>query len=651
MDNNLKRYVADIEANGLLAEVKRIHCIVLKDIDTGEVFSYSDNTDKVPLKPGTLTGSTEDGIRRLNNADLVIGHNWINYDLRLMEKLYPQLTDQDTGNIHDTYLLSKMVFPELERHKNCPASVIKNGERIGIGAHSLQNIGYYVGEGKIENEDWSVFTEHMLNRCISDVEITHRWYNILREELCTGEWKQAIKIENLFRKIICEQEEAGWRFDVCKYEELVHSLDSQLDSMLKELEDKCPRILTALGEIKCPVKKDGTPTINTAKMFGENASCVVGPYCKVQFNRFNPESPKQRVNFLLNCGWKPTEWNYKRDKWNKPMRGPDGNLIKSSPKFTEDSLHTVTNPLGKMLARYTVLSHRRKLVKGIREKCIWKEGKAYAPAGANTVGTNTARCTHRVVVNIPRVSSELGKEVRELFTHDEGYINVGADLKALENRLMGHYTYKYDGGAFANRILNEDPHSRTEEIFTNCGVAIDREVAKTANYALGYQCGHKKLANVVSVDENVGKELHKLWWDDKKPMQHLREELESTMREKGLLVGYNRLVDRAYINTIDGRKIYVRTAHSLLNALIQSAGSIVNKYWTCITWKLVKLNRITANPVGNFHDEQQWQVKEEDEARFVECLYKAIELTNKKFNLLIPMEIDVKLGDNWSEVH
>ena len=36
------RFVVDLESNGLLHEMDRVHCIVLRDIDTGEVHSHAD---------------------------------------------------------------------------------------------------------------------------------------------------------------------------------------------------------------------------------------------------------------------------------------------------------------------------------------------------------------------------------------------------------------------------------------------------------------------------------------------------------------------------------------------------------------------------------------------------------------------------------
>ena len=49
------RYVFDIETNGFLHSCDKVHCIVLKDIDTGEI----------------LTPDNETAIKKLKEAELI----------------------------------------------------------------------------------------------------------------------------------------------------------------------------------------------------------------------------------------------------------------------------------------------------------------------------------------------------------------------------------------------------------------------------------------------------------------------------------------------------------------------------------------------------------------------------------------------------
>lgn len=147
--------VVDLECNGLYDAVDKIHCIVCKDVETGEVYShYKGNLDY------TMEGLPFDHcFGMFEKADKIIGHNFIDFDMRVIEKLCGVRLDVD--KIIDTYLLSQMFDPHRRKWKQSKG-----------GAHSLENWGYIVGRGKPSHDDWETFTPEMLHRCEEDVEIT-----------------------------------------------------------------------------------------------------------------------------------------------------------------------------------------------------------------------------------------------------------------------------------------------------------------------------------------------------------------------------------------------------------------------------------------------------------------------------------------------
>ena len=60
------RYVFDVETNGLLNSLSKIHCLVLINIDTEKVLSFRPNEVEV-------------GLQLLSDAKLICGHNIINF--------------------------------------------------------------------------------------------------------------------------------------------------------------------------------------------------------------------------------------------------------------------------------------------------------------------------------------------------------------------------------------------------------------------------------------------------------------------------------------------------------------------------------------------------------------------------------------------
>lgn len=68
--------IFDIETNGLLDTVNKAHCIAIYDTEKESLNSYSKET--LPK-----------AVQMLEEADTLIGHNIVKYDLPALQKLYP----------------------------------------------------------------------------------------------------------------------------------------------------------------------------------------------------------------------------------------------------------------------------------------------------------------------------------------------------------------------------------------------------------------------------------------------------------------------------------------------------------------------------------------------------------------------------------
>ena len=66
--------IFDIETNGLLPELTKIHCIALKDTAGGEVKSFGGHTDE----------KVRSCLSHLEDAPLLIGHNIKRFDIRAL---------------------------------------------------------------------------------------------------------------------------------------------------------------------------------------------------------------------------------------------------------------------------------------------------------------------------------------------------------------------------------------------------------------------------------------------------------------------------------------------------------------------------------------------------------------------------------------
>ena len=93
------KLVFDIETNGFLSDATIVHSIVIKNIETNQVYSY--HGDKIGR-----------GLMLLNGASLLVGHNILKFDLPVLKKLYPRQYDIK-ADILDTLLVNVILSPDL----------------------------------------------------------------------------------------------------------------------------------------------------------------------------------------------------------------------------------------------------------------------------------------------------------------------------------------------------------------------------------------------------------------------------------------------------------------------------------------------------------------------------------------------------------
>ena len=91
------------------------------------------------------------------------------------------------------------------------------------------------------------------------------------------------------------------------------------------------------------------------------------------------------------------------------------------------------------------------------------------------IATSTHRCAHRNP-NLAQVPSD--PRFRELFVPSKGMVMVGADLSGIELRMLSHYLARFDGGRYADILLNGDIHQVNAD-----KIGISRKQVKTVTYA------------------------------------------------------------------------------------------------------------------------------------------------------------------------
>jgi DNA polymerase I-like protein with 3'-5' exonuclease and polymerase domains len=248
----------------------------------------------------------------------------------------------------------------------------------------------------------------------------------------------------------------------------------------------------------------------------------------------------------------------------------------------------------------------------------------------HTMGT----VTHRMSSSNPNLQQvtasgkEYGSEMRSLFIVPKDKVIVGADLSGLELRCLAHYMKDED---YTQEILNGDIHIKNQE-----SAGLDtRNEAKTFIYAYLYGGGDKLIGKIVGGSNKEGKKIKEKFLENTPALAELRNRVEKNSY-KGYLMG------------LDGRKILVRSPHSALNFLLQSAGAIIAKR----AWAIFHSNcTLPYKQLGVIHDEIQLECEPQYAEQIGKEVVKAMRETTKYYKLRCPIDGEYKIGRSWNETH
>jgi DNA polymerase I len=425
----MKRYLYDIETDGLLDTVTTTWCIVIQDLDSRVVWTY---------RPDEI----QQALVKLDEADYLSGHNIIAYDNRVLKKLY-NWAPRPEVIIFDTLAACRTIWPHISE---CDVTFRAQLKRKGYtmpsylftGPHSLKSWSFRISGGdpsrsKFHYDDWTHFTEEMLVYCIQDVAVNcDLWDYIMKKKFS----EQALSLEMKAHYWFLQMEEIGMPMDVKAVAELYATLEATRLGIRDQLVEVVPHTVI--------VMKTKTKQIP-----------------------FNPGSRKQISKFLIDNGWKPTKFTMGKDR-----------VVTTNPAVDEETLEEAAELLGekipevKLLFEYLILSKRIGQIATGKQAWLKMAKDGIIHGRTNHMGCVTSRVSHQYpnMGQIPKAKKDKegnylpywGPEYRRMFYAPIGYSMVGADASGLELRCLGHYMAYYDGGKYAKEVVEGDVHTTNQ---------------------------------------------------------------------------------------------------------------------------------------------------------------------------------------------
>lgn len=607
------KLVYDIETDGF--DATKVWCLVAHNLDTGSTYKFSDYDNSIP--------SMDDGCVMLNNAEVLIGHNIIGFDNLVMEKLYGLKLNEK--KIYDTWIMSQ-VLQYKRPHK-----------------HGLKGWGEHLSNSKIEFDEWDNYSKEMLRYCVQDVKLNADVFNHLMVEYKKiaakrPAIKEGLLIEHDTAKFNARVKTRGWNFDVVKAKKNLKDMNVRMLEIENILHPQLGTHKVYIDKVeKFPkFKKNGDYTAVTARLLSDfynkeikttdiHVHAAGEPFQRFTVEQITLGSMELVKEWLLTIGWKPDEYNRKKvgREW-----------VTVGPKITDTSLEKLGD-LGKMISEYYTLRNRSSVIKGWLE--VLSDGRIHGNMW--TIGTQTFRCRHEVIVNLPGVNAPWGKELRELFIPDDNWKVVGADSSGNQLRGLCHYV---GNDEFTNEVIYGDQHQRNAD-----ALGCSRPIAKNYLYAYLFGAGDAKLGSILTgkPNANAGKKSREDFAKGIKGLAELKNRLGDVWRSTQYATG------EGWFPGLDGRPVFVSGEYQALNYLLQTAEGITCK--SALSYAMNKIDEegLRAEPRLFYHDEIAYVAHPDDADRVGEILQESFKEGPKMFGVTCMEGGDYVIGSSYADVH
>ena len=349
---------------------------------------------------------------------------------------------------------------------------------------------------------------------------------------------------------------------------------------------------------------------------------------------FNINSPKQLGVILF-------------EKMNMPYK----KKTKSGYSTAADVLDKLAPeyPFVKKILEYRQLAKLKSTYADGLAAYISEDGRIHGKFNQTITATGRISSTEPNLQNIP-IRMELGRQIRKVFIPKEGCVFLDADYSQIELRIMAHMSK--DEKLIEAYNMAEDIHRITaSQVF---GVPFDevtdlqRRNAKAVNFGIIYGISSFGLSQDLSISRKEASDYIEQYFKTYPKIKGYIDSMVEDAKKTGYsLTMFNR---RRPIPELKSSNFMQRSfgERVAMNAPIQGTAADIIKLAMIRVYDALKKGGYKSKLLLQIHDELLVETYPDE----IEDVKKIIEDGMKNaVNLSVPLEIDMKQGNNWLEAH
>lgn len=279
---------------------------------------------------------------------------------------------------------------------------------------------------------------------------------------------------------------------------------------------------------------------------------------------------------------------------------------------------------------------------------IEDDNKIHSSFNQTVTATGRISSTEPNLQNIP-IKLEMGRRIRKVFVPSSDEFSIlSADYSQIELRVLAHIAHDANLiEAFHNKL---DIHSKTaSEVFN---VPLDevtplmRSRAKAVNFGIVYGISDYGLSRDLGISRREAKTYIDNYLNKYSGVKKYMKEIVDEARKKGYVTTImNR---RRYIPELKSSNFNVRSLGERLamNTPIQGSAADIIKIAMVKVYNSLKNRNLRSRLILQVHDELILEVCS-DEIEQVKKIVK--DNMEHVLNLSVPLEADIKIGNNWFE--